>query len=126
MNKDPHTSAVIASVMGGFLYGLARIYAVAFSPTPSSARDLRNALALAVCSSVSAGIGGYYVAPGILYLLNVKDDELRGLLTVIIGIGFWQAIPGLQKLSSLIYGRLFDKIDRLTGGQGSKQDGITQ
>ena len=123
--RDPHTADVIASMCGGLLYGLARIYAVAFSPTPAKSRDVRNAFVLAVCSTCSACIGGYYVAPAILTLFHVQEEELKGLFTVIIGIGFWQAIPGLIKLSSLIYDRLYNIIDRITGGAGAKKDGIT-
>ena len=84
--------------MGGFLYGLARIFAVAFAPTPASPRAVRNSIAQAGASIVSAGIGGYYVAPAALYSFHIQEPDLRGLISVMIGIGFWQAIPALQTI----------------------------
>ncbi len=97
--QDPHVSAVIASVLGGFLWGLSRVIIIAFAPTPAPPGMVKNALAQATGSLISACIGGYYFAPVFADWLHLKDQDGRGMVYVMVGIGFWQAIPALVQIS---------------------------
>lgn len=106
------TTEIVGTVAGGVLWGLARIYVATFSPVPPRKRDIAAAVVESTFAMISALIGGYFVSPWVVSALHAKTPETIGLLSVLTGLGFWQAIPTLRALAAHF---LPDRIATLLG-----------
>jgi hypothetical protein len=104
LDRDPHTQSVIASFFGGVLWGTVRIFTIVFGPIPAVRRDIYRAFFEAFAALLSACIGGYYVAPALMLYVGARSDELKGVISVLVGILFWQTIPML-----ILYGPMIIK-----------------
>lgn len=93
MRDTVQQTTALASLAGGFMWGLARIVTVVFAPIPPKKRDVARAFAEAVCSAVAGAIGGVYVAPALCRYLHVSDIETVSAIAVFFGLAFWQLVP---------------------------------
>lgn len=93
------STELYATVAGGVLWGLARLYIAAFSPTPPKRRDVLAACAETTCALIAALIGGKFVAPAIIHTAHITDISTIGLVCVLVGLGFWQSVPFLRAVS---------------------------
>lgn len=103
LERDPHAQSVVASFFGGVLWGTVRIFTIVFGPVPAIRRDIYRAFFESCCAVVSACIGGYYVAPALMIALHARSDEFKGVISVLVGILFWQSIPLVTQYGPVLF-----------------------
>ena len=87
-----HTTT-IAAFAGGALWAMASLFISLFGPTAPDGRGVLRAFVEAAFSIVAAGIGGYFVAPGVCVYLRIHQMELVSLVGLTTGLLFWKLIP---------------------------------
>lgn len=94
--RDPFnlTAYQMAALAGGLLWGMVKVFATVFAPTgPVGRRDVLRALVEAVFSIVAALISAAFVSPAIVVWAGVSNEQMTGLLYMIVGLAFWQSAP---------------------------------
>ena len=100
----------VAAVAGGVLWSLVAIVTAIAAPTST---DVRKALINSAAAVASSAIGGWFVAPGIIYYLRITEIQLVNLVGLMTGLVFWKTLPSLINVVSSIS---ISRITALFGG----------
>jgi len=92
--RDGPTSYQLAALSGGLLWTMAKVFAVVFAPSgPVGRRDVLRAFAEGVFSIISALISAAWVSPAFVSVMGIHNEQMIGLLYLVVGIIFWQSVP---------------------------------
>lgn len=110
MKYDVPSTTSLAALAGGALWAMANIFAIVFAPKPPDRRDVVRALVGSLFALIAAVIGGYFVAPWIVWHAGIRDVETISLIGLFVGMGFWASVPVVILVSSKFIPSMFGNL----------------